>query len=327
MSMREPEFWSSRNSPLGALLSPLGALYGASVAWKRKTAKPFRPQARVLCVGNITAGGAGKTPVAQAFGRMLEERGCKTAFLTRGYGGSLGGPVLADPIWHTAADVGDEPLLLAGTARTIVARDRAQGAVFADRNKVDVIVMDDGFQNFDIVKDTSVLVVDSETGFGNGRKIPAGPMREGLSGIERANAIVLMGDAPSPLPPTRVPVTRARLVPDHAGLLHGRRMVAFAGIGRPEKFFNMLTQAGVNVVEAQAFPDHHVFKAAEMTALFAAAVRHSAELVTTEKDYYRLPPDGREGITPIPVHVVFEDPALIEKVLDSVMPFAEEKMR
>jgi tetraacyldisaccharide 4'-kinase len=327
MSMREPEFWNSRNSALGALLSPLGALYGASVAWKRRTARPFRPHARVLCVGNLTAGGAGKTPVAQTLGRMLEERGCKTAFLTRGYGGSIEGPVLADPIWHTAADVGDEPLLLAGTARTIVARDRAQGAVFADRNKIDVIVMDDGFQNFDIVKDTSIVVVDSETGFGNGRRIPAGPLREGLSGLERADAIVLMGDAPSPLPPTRVPVTRARLVPNHAVLLQGRRMVAFAGIGRPEKFFNMLRLAGANLIEARAFADHHVFRAAEMTDLFAAAVRHSAELVTTEKDYFRLPPQGREGITPIPVHVVFEDQALIERMLDSVMPPAEEQMR
>lgn len=330
MSMREPEFWHSNSTgarALRTLLSPIGSIYGASVAWKRKNAKPFRPNARVLCIGNLTAGGTGKTPVAQAFGRMLEDRGLKTAFLTRGYGGTNEGPVLADPIWHSAADVGDEPLLLASTARTIVARDRAQGANFADRNHIDVIVMDDGFQNFDIVKDTSVVVVDSETGFGNGLKIPAGPMREGVEGLERADAIVLMGDAPSPLPPTHLPVTRARLEPDHAVLLQGRRMVAFAGIGRPEKFFNMLRHAGANVLEAQAFPDHHVFTAAEMTALFAAAVRHGAELVTTEKDYYRLPIDGREGVTPIPVHVVFDNPELVERILDSVTPAPEEPMR
>jgi tetraacyldisaccharide 4'-kinase len=330
MSMREPEFWNSPSGgarALRALLSPLGSLYGASVAWKRKSAHPYRPQARVLCIGNLTAGGTGKTPVAQAFGRLLEERGCKTAFLTRGYGGSVDGPVLADPVWHTAADVGDEPLLLAGTARTIVAKDRAQGAVFADRNHVDVIVMDDGFQNFDIVKDASVVVVDSETGFGNGLKIPAGPMRESVDGLERADAIVLMGDAPSPLPPTKVPVMRAHLAPNHPVMLEGRRMVAFAGIGRPQKFFDMLRQVGANVIETASFPDHHVFTGAEMTQLFSAAMRHGAELVTTEKDYYRLPMDGREGITPIPVHVVFDDHALVERILDQVMPAPEERMR
>jgi tetraacyldisaccharide 4'-kinase len=258
---------------------------------------------------------------------MLEERGLKTAFLSRGYGGSIEGPVLADPIWHSAADVGDEPLLLAGTARTIVARDRAQGANFADRNHVDVIVMDDGFQNFDIVKDVSVVVVDSETGFGNGLKIPAGPMREGIEGLNRANAIVLMGDAPSPLPPTNVPVTRARIEPDHAVLLQGRRLLAFAGIGRPEKFFDMLRAAGATVVETGAFADHHVFSAAEMSALLASAIRHGAELVTTEKDFYRLPLDGREGITPIPVHVVFDDHELVERILDQVNPTPDERMR
>jgi tetraacyldisaccharide 4'-kinase len=330
MSMREPEFWNSNTGgarALRALLSPLGSLYGASVAWKRKTAQPFRPQARVLCIGNLTAGGTGKTPVAQAFGRLLEERGLKTAFLTRGYGGTEEGPVLADPVWHTAAEVGDEPLLLAGVARTIVARDRAQGAVFADRNHVDVIVMDDGFQNFDIVKDAALVVVDSETGFGNGLKIPAGPMREGIEGLERADAIVLMGDAPSPLPPTRVPVTRARIQPRDGLHLKARRMVAFAGIGRPQKFFDMLRQSGALLFETFAFPDHHVFTAAEMTSLFNSAVRHGAELVTTEKDYYRLPLDGREGITPIPVHVVFDDQALVERILDQVTPAPEERMR
>jgi len=265
--------------------------------------------------------------MARAFGRMLEERGCKVAFLTRGYGGSHEGPVLADPIWHTAADVGDEPLLLAGTARTIVARDRAQGANFADRNHIDVIVMDDGFQNFDIVKDASVLVVDSETGFGNGRRIPAGPMREGLGGLNRADAVVLMGDAPSPLPRTEVPVTRAHVEPDHASTLRARRVIAFAGIGRPEKFFRMLQQAGANVIDATAFPDHHVFTPKEMIRLFSLARQQGAELLTTEKDYFRLPLDGREGITPIPIHVVFDDLPLVQRILDSVMPLPEEPMR
>ena len=331
MTMRAPEFWTKPTPGahmLTALLSPLGALYGASVAIKRATSKPFRPKARVLCIGNLTAGGTGKTPVAIALARMLEkERGLKVAFLTRGYGGNVEGPVLADPIWHTAADVGDEPLLLSGTARTIVARDRAQGANFGDRNHVDVLVMDDGFQNFDIAKDASIVVVDSETGFGNGRLIPAGPLREPVNGLERADAVVMMGKGHVELPNIVIPTVRAHVEPHDAVALHGRRLVAFAGIGRPEKFFAMLQQYGAQVMAAQQFDDHHVFTPAEIGRLRAVARGHKAHLVTTEKDYYRLPLGDRDGIVPIPIDVVFEDEALVNAILDKVMPPPEERMR
>lgn len=327
--MRAPDFWTATTTgakALSVVLSPLGVLYGASVAWRRKTTHPFRSRARVLCVGNLTAGGTGKTPVALAFAHMLEERGCRVAFLTRGYGGELAGPVLADTAWHTAADVGDEPLLLAAAARTIVARDRALGAAFADRMDIDVIVMDDGLQNFDVVKDASVIVIDSETGFGNGRLIPAGPLREGLSGLKRADAVILMGDGHVSLPRTQVPVLRARAEPLDPTALQGRRVVAFAGIGRPEKFFRMLHQMGAEIVDTSAFPDHHVFSRAEMTRLRSLAREQTAELVTTEKDYLRLRPTERDGIHPVPIHVIFDDEAAARKILDKAMPSAEVRV-
>jgi tetraacyldisaccharide 4'-kinase len=330
MTMRAPEFWTAPTPGgrmLRTMLSPLGALYGASVALRRATARPYRSKARVLCIGNLTAGGTGKTPVAVAFARRLEERGCKVAFLTRGYGGSVEGPVLADPIWHTAAHVGDEPLLLAGTARTIVARDRAQGANFADRNRIDVIVMDDGFQNFDIVKDASVVVVDSETGFGNGHLIPAGPLRESPRGLGRADAVVLMGKGRAPLPHIPVPTLRAHVELRNVEALRGHRVAAFAGIGRPEKFFDTLQRAGAHVAAASPFPDHHVYTAHELATLRALARGQKAQLVTTEKDYYRLPLAERDGVVPVAIDVVFEDEALMNAILDKVMPPPEERMR
>lgn len=331
MAMREPEFWTAETTgarALRTLLTPLGALYGASVEWKRHSAKPFRPHAKVLCVGNITVGGTGKTPIALELARMLEEeRGCKIAFLTRGYGGKLAGPVLADPCWHTAADVGDEPLLLASVARTIVSRDRAQGAVLADRNKIDTIVMDDGFQNFDIVKDASIVVVDSETGFGNGHMVPAGPLRESVAGLDRADVIILMGDGHAILPHTKTPIMRARLEPRDPFAIKDRNLVAFAGIGRPEKFFDMLRGTGARVFGSYAFADHHVYSDNELKQLRVVARQQKAELVTTEKDFYRLPLHERDGITPIRVHVAFDDAVGVKALLDKVMPDFEEPMR
>jgi tetraacyldisaccharide 4'-kinase len=316
--MRAPEFWN-KDGVLPALLSPAGRLYGFSVRAKQKRAAPFRPKARVLCVGNLTAGGSGKTPIAIALARMLGARRLKPVFLTRGYGGRLHGPVQVTPS-HRAADVGDEPLLLAAHAPTIVARDRADGARLADSLGADVIVMDDGFQNFQIAKDVSLLVIDS-SGFGNGRMIPAGPLREPVAqGLARADGVIAIGDGTPPLPGFAGPIAHARIVPTAPDSLVQHRVIAFAGIGRPEKFFATLRGMGVKVTLTKSFPDHHRFTALEISSLKRAAETASALLVTTEKDYIRLDPESRRGIIAVPVHAAFTDSGVIERLLDRLAP-------
>jgi tetraacyldisaccharide 4'-kinase len=309
--MRAPEFWKERG-PVATLLAPLGALYGASVAWKARHARPHHAKARVVCIGNLTAGGSGKTPVALAIGARLQAGGHKIFFLTRGYGGSARGPaqVSAD---HDANQVGDEALLLARTAPTIVARDRAQGSADADARGADILVMDDGHQNFTLAKDLSIVVVDGESGFGNGLMIPAGPLRESVSqGLARADAVVIMGDGNPGLNGYRGPVLRARLLSD-GDTLKGQHVFAFAGIGRPEKFVASLARSGAIVTGAQFFADHHFFQDSEITALKAKA--GGARLVTTEKDFVRLGEKNRTGIATLPVRAVFENEAALDQLL------------
>jgi len=300
---------------IAALLSPVGHLYGLSVRLRQGRA-PYRPNARVVCVGNLTAGGSGKTPVAIALARMLAARGKKAAFLTRGYGGKLKGPVAVEPARHTATDVGDEALLLAAAGMTIVASDRAAGAALIDRMGIDVIVMDDGFQNFQLAKDLSLVVIDAAFGFGNGRLIPAGPLREKPEqGLARADAVVLMGEGLQKIPFTG-PILRAVLHPPAPEALAGLPVFAFAGIGRPEKFFAMLKSAGARVLGQQGFADHHRFSALEMSWLRTTAASFGAHLVTTEKDYVRLGPSERANVIPVPVLAVFTEDRGLKPLLD-----------
>jgi tetraacyldisaccharide 4'-kinase len=317
--MRAPEFWKT-DGVTATLLSPLGALYGWSVSMRKARATPFRPKARVVCVGNLTAGGSGKTPIAISLARSLAAHRQKIAFLTRGYGGRLRGPVQVDPAHHSAADVGDEPLLLAAHGPTIVARDRVEGARLADRIGADVIVMDDGFQNFQIAKDVSLVVVDAEAAFGNGRLIPAGPLREAVAqGLARADGIVLVGDgAPDSLLSFDGPTLRARIVPTAPEALAGRSVYAFAGIGRPEKFFAMLRGIGAHVLAVQAFPDHHRFTPYEFALLKQSAEKCGALLVTTEKDFVRLDAGARQSVQPVPVHAAFNDGGALGALLDRI---------
>jgi tetraacyldisaccharide 4'-kinase len=320
--MRTPEFWNAHDHTARlaiAVLTPVGWAYGASVAWKRDHAHAHRARARVVCVGNLTAGGSGKTPVAIAIARALKERGGNPFILSRGYGGRMRGPAPIDPARDTAHDVGDEPLMLAGAAPVIVARDRRAGAELAETSGADAIVMDDGHQNFALVKDIAIVVVDAETGFGNGRVLPAGPLREPVAqGLARADAVVLVGDGTPDLKGYSGPVLRARLVPADVLGLKGARVVAFAGIGRPEKFFETLRALGAELIEARGFPDHHVYSASEIARLKAKA--RGALLVTTEKDFVRLTPAERDDVQFLPVRAAFDDPAALARVLDRIAP-------
>jgi tetraacyldisaccharide 4'-kinase len=329
--MRAPDFWRRRGLP-ARLLAPWGALYGWSVAFKARNAKPFDPGIPVVCVGNLTAGGSGKTPIAIAVADMLRAMGHRPYLLTRGYGGSERGPALASR-GHSAAVMGDEALLLARAAPTIVARDRAAGAKLAREKGATILVMDDGHQNFSLRKSLSLVVVDAETGFGNGFQIPAGPLREPVAqGLGRADAVLLIGSergedgraakrgqgsgAPD-LHDFRGPVLRAHLVPEGAAFA-GRTVFAFAGIGRPEKFLASLAATGANVIGSCFFADHHPYTEDELQQL--KAVAGDAMLVTTEKDFVRLGIASREGIKILKVAAAFDDPGAMVRLLDSVAP-------
>ena len=311
--MRAPDFWRKRGAA-ARLLAPLGALYGISVAFKARVAAPFDPGIPVICVGNLTAGGSGKTPIAIAIADMLRARGHKPYFLTRGYGGSEHGPALASR-GHSAAVMGDEALLLARAAPTIVARDRAAGARLAKDKGATVLVMDDGHQNFSLRKSLSLVVVDAQTGFGNGFQIPAGPLREPVrQGLARTGAVVLVGDGAPDLQGFSGPVLRAHLRAD-ASAFADQPVFAFAGIGRPEKFVASLEETGAHVIGRCFFADHHPYTEDEILEL--KAVAGDVVLVTTEKDFVRLSTKSREGIKVLKVAAAFDDAGAMERLLDS----------
>jgi len=318
--MRAPEFWSTGGA-LSTLLTPLGAVFDLAGRLRRTWVRPVRPPIPVICVGNLVAGGAGKTPVAIALLSALTARGRAPHALSRGYGGSETGPIRVDPTRHTAGQVGDEALLLAAIAPTWVARDRAAGALVIAAAGGDVIVMDDGFQNPALAKDLSLLVVDGEYGFGNERLIPAGPLRERVAdGISRADAVVVLHPDELGLADrfsARLPVLRARLSPTADGArLAGKRVLAFAGIGRPKKFFATLDSLGAVLVGCRAFADHHRYRPTEIEELLERAESLDALPVTTEKDAVRLPPPLRSRVHVLAVTVGWLDAGALESLLD-----------
>jgi tetraacyldisaccharide 4'-kinase len=326
--MREPSFWWRDAGLVSSLLAPLAAAYGA-VAGARLRRRGRRAGVPVICIGNLTVGGAGKTPTALAVARILAAAGERPAFLSRGYGGTLAGPRQVDPRRHRAGEVGDEPLLLARIAPTVVGRDRVAGAGLGVAAGASVIVMDDGFQNPSLVKDAAVLVVDGRRGIGNGRVIPAGPLRAPLAGqLARAHALVVVGAFPrvtGVLVEARardIPVLEARLQPD-AGViaaLGSARVLAFAGIGDPQKFFATLADAGIAVGATRSFPDHHRYTRAEAQGLCDDADRAGLALVTTEKDLVRLA--GDEAVAQLaarahalPVTLALDDEEVLRSLL------------
>ncbi len=324
--MRAPEFWDRRGSLWPALpLAPAAALYAAAGAVRAAVTRPRQAHVQVVCVGALTAGGAGKTPAAIALARRLRSQDRFPHFVSRGFGGSARGPLRVDPASQNAALVGDEPLLLASVAPCWVARNRLAGAVAAGSAGADLVILDDGFQNPTIAKDFTLVVVDGSQGFGNGWVLPAGPLREPVRrGLARADAVLLIGEDTAgiasrigPLPP----LLRGRLVADEAGrALRGRRVYAFAGIGRPRKFFDMLGGLGVELVGRTAFPDHHPYLPSEIDALTAAAKLARATLATTAKDAVRLPGTARAAMAVVDVELRFEDPERLDALLGLHLP-------
>lgn len=320
--MRAPDFWA-HDGLAAHVLSPLGEAYGLAGRLRRQLASPVRAAVPVICVGNLTVGGAGKTPVVLALAARLIGRGRRPHLLTRGYGGRLVGPVRVDPARHDAAAVGDEALLLAAAAPTWCARDRVRGARAAIAAGADLLILDDGFQNPHLHHDMALLVVDGGFGFGNGRLLPAGPLRESpAAGFARASAVVQLGadeaglDRHLPPAVTRL-CARLRAGPE-APDLRGRPVVAFAGIGRPEKFFRSLAEAGARLVARHAFADHHRYRSRELQALLAEAENKAALCVTTAKDAVRLPQAFLAAITIWSVNVIWQDHDALDHLLDEL---------
>ena len=313
MPREEPGWWYARSRDHRALLlAPLGRLYGAIAERRYNRRQPYRSRLPVICVGNFTAGGTGKTPLALAIAEHLRERGERPAFLTRGYGGKLQGPVWVDPVLHSPSDVGDEPLLLAARAPVMLARDRRVGAqaIESDSRAATAIIMDDGLQNSALAKDLTIALVDAGRGVGNGRVIPAGPLRASLEfQLELVHAIVVNGRAPDESegsPPRRVletlrrgftgPVLQAEAAPSgETDWLKDAKVVAYAGIGNPARFFKLLETLGARLAGTEMFPDHYAFSDRDAARLLKLAREHGAQLVTTEKDFVRLAP-GQNGL-------------------------------
>jgi tetraacyldisaccharide 4'-kinase len=335
--MRAPGFYFETPGIAAKLLSPLAAVYGAAAAARmRRTGA--RAAVPVICVGNLTLGGAGKTPTALTLANFLAAKGERPVFLSCGYGGSNRGPVVVELGRHRAAETGDEPLLLARAFPTVVARDRVAGAALAAEYEASVLILDDGFQNPDLKKDLSVLVVDAVHGIGNGAVFPAGPLRAPLDAqVERAQLVVRVGEGGAAEQVLKranakgVPALSARLIPDKrvAATLAGRKVLAFAGIGHPEKFFATLRGVGAEVVDARAFSDHHRYSARDAREILASAKAGGLQPVTTEKDLARM--QGEPSLNELaaaartlPVQLEFSNPDAMRTLLERALAMARK---
>ncbi|MEA2940924.1 MAG: tetraacyldisaccharide 4-kinase [Bradyrhizobium sp.] len=334
--MHEPAFWYRPSSLTSRLLAPLGALYGALAA-RRLAHGGIDAGIPVLCVGNYHVGGAGKTPAVLALVNLLRDAGEAPIVLSRGYGGKLRGPVKVDPERHAASDVGDEPLMMAQAAAVVVARDRVAGVALARSQGASVIVMDDGFQNPAIAKDAALIVIDGDRGLGNTCVFPAGPLRAPLSPqLVRTDALIIVGKGSAADTVAAAVaaqgglVLRAHLVPDEASVaaLRGKRVLAFAGIGDPQRFFRTLRTSGIEVAAEQAFADHHPFSDNEIGSLVAAAKRDGLTLVTTQKDFARLGKKRALDVVAFAVTLRFDDEAkLLRFATDRLFKSRAKKFR
>ena len=319
LKLKTPSFWYRRLSSAAPLcelaLTPLSWIYSAGHRINTAYRKSQKANIPVICVGNLVAGGSGKTPVAISLMQLLSsgKLAQKPHFLTRGYGGSKKGPLLVDYFKNKAQEIGDESLLLAKTAFTILSTDRPAGANLAEEKGADMIVMDDGLQNLSLHKDISFVVIDGASGFGNGKLLPAGPLRETFQeGFAKANAFVLIGSDKTgvvDLLPKDKPVFYAHVeVPEDQKPPTTKPYIAFAGLGRPEKFYHLLQKLHYDIVGWHPFPDHYVYKPEDIYQLIEEAKTKNATLITTEKDFMRLPEeDWRTDIIQLPIELVWED--------------------
>ncbi|MCM2451004.1 tetraacyldisaccharide 4'-kinase [Agrobacterium vitis] len=335
MKLHAPSFWWRKTGLPAMALWPLSFVYGRVAARRMRGSSAYAPAVPVICIGNVTLGGAGKTPTALALAKAALAMGLKPGFLSRGYGGSVRRPTVVDPGQHTANDVGDEPLLLASVAPTVVASRRREGARELERQGIDLIIMDDGFQSAQIRIDCAVVVTDSHKGDGNGLVFPAGPLRAPLAiQFQKLDMLLVVGKGDAAIPLVRraarmgKPVLTAQLHPLPGPNLRGQRLLAYAGIADPEKFYRTLREMGGEIVVARGFGDHQALSAAAIAELIADAETNDLLLVTTAKDQARLRGSRRGGAgqdraeellaksTVIEIEMIFDDPAVPSRIID-----------
>ncbi len=325
--MKSPDFWYRPVDWRARALSPLGSIYAKATARRIIKANPIKLDVPVICVGNINVGGTGKTPTVIALVERLRGSGLTPHIVSKGYGGRLDGPVQVNERTHSANDVGDEPLLLSAFAPTWVSKDRTQGGQAAVAAGAEVILLDDGHQNPSIHKDLSLVVVDAMRGFGNKRVLPSGPLREPVeAGLARADALLSIGNQKAQARfaglndlPARLPHLTGQLTPLQTGMdWADMRVLAFAGIGMPDKFFATLKGLGADVVHQEPLDDHQTLSDALLSRLASEATTLGAQLVTTEKDAVRLPASFKSQVLTLPVRLAVEDWAAFDVLLQKL---------
>lgn len=321
--LKTPKFWTEKNIISVALL-PFSLLYFIGFSLVKFFTKPYKISKPVICIGNIIAGGSGKTPTAIAIGKILHEMSASFAFLSRGYMSDGSKFLLLNKYDNNKPQqVGDEPLLLLGTAPTFVSTNRLFGAKQIDViNKFKMVVLDDGMQNNSLYRDFTIMVVDGKVGFGNGFLIPAGPMREPLcDGLKKADLVVVVGEADEELLKklSGKKVVKAKVIPKNLEEFFGKKLIAFCGLAYPQKFFSFLKEQGLEVVDSHSFPDHHLYKIEELENLYQIAKERNATLITTRKDWVKFPRLFQEKITHLDIELELDNKELIKAELQKFL--------
>ena len=322
--LKAPRFWYKKNDTyLSNTLYPLSLLFRFGTKIRNILSRKRTSKLPIICIGNIVVGGAGKTPVAIKLGSLLMKNGYNPHFVSKGYGGIETNNILVKE-WHSAQSVGDESLLLSEIAPTWIGKDRNKSFILAQENGADCIILDDGFQNPSLQKDFSIIVINGEQGFGNKRVIPSGPLRESISrGISRANLIIVIGEITNDVKrkiPSTIPLIHAKFeISKENKIYKNQKVTAFAGIAYPDKFYNSLSEQGAVIEKQISYPDHHIFDENDMLNLAEMANITKSILVTTKKDYVRIPKSYRSLVSTLNGEIIFEDENLLIEILSNLL--------